>query len=68
MGPSRRFFVKVDDLLGSKQTIFESKQRIWGESGRSYLNSLKRQFFKADDPHQYIRMSHEVNMRHNESY
>ena len=39
----RLSFVKVDDLSGSKQTIFESKQMIWGESGRSYLNFLKRE-------------------------
>ena len=32
---SRRSFVKADDLLGSKQTIFVSKQTIQGESGRS---------------------------------
>ena len=32
---SRRSFVKANDLLGSKQTIFVSKQTIQAESGRS---------------------------------
>ena len=70
---SRRSFEPKQTIYGSKQTIHGSKQTIQGESGRSYLNFLKRESgrswgMKADDPLQYIRMSHEVTMRHNESY
>ena len=70
---SRRSFEPKQTIYGSKKTIHGSKQTIRGESGRSYLNFLKREsgqswWMKADDPLQYIRMSHEVTMRHNESY
>ena len=57
---------KADDLLGSKQTIRGESRRSQGwkrtilferERGRSWGMNV-------DDPHQYIRMSHEVTMRY----
>ena len=57
-------WVKADDPSKSRRS-FAKADDLKDESGRSYLNFLKRESgrswgMKADDPHQYIRMSHEV--------
>ena len=54
-GLKQRSLVKADDLSGAKQTIFELKQTIRDEIGRSHIISkVTDLLLKADDPKHYF--------------